>query len=49
MEELLSLLRFSAHYSQTLYRCNNARSWNAHEDWTIGWSAKGPYSQPLAM
>jgi hypothetical protein len=22
---------------------------NAHEDWTIGWSAKGPYSQPLAI
>jgi hypothetical protein len=45
MEGLLSRLHFSVHYlihSTTKSAC-------AHEDWTIGWSANGPYNQPLAI
>ena len=25
------------------------QEWRDHEDWMIGWSAKGPYNQPLAI
>jgi hypothetical protein len=36
---------FSVHYFDSLYK----KRAHAHEDWTIGWSVKGPYNQPLAI